>query len=221
MGARRPHQWDDRVRAGCARCRAAGRLETAPRRRGQSGAARSQRRIFPRIRRSHAPPRRHPGLCTWPALRADDLRAAQKPARPRLDARDFRADLRDLQDLPAAAGQVPPGALVIHRRDRCRVFRVACGGRRPGDRRDDPRVPAAEGGDHSPLQSHRHRRQLWRGVVRHPREHVRELADGLRQPAWPAVSLLRDSAQGGHEHRHDADQRRAAADVVHPAVRAG
>ncbi len=58
-------------------------------------------------------------------------------------------------------------------------------------------------------------------MVRHSRQHVRELADGVREsPRYP-VPVLRDSAQGGHEHRHDADQRRAAADALHPAVRAG
>ena len=33
-----------------------------------------------------------------------------------------------------------------------------------------------------------------------------------------AVSDLRDPAARGHEHRHAADQRRAAADALHPAV---
>ena len=36
-----------------------------------------------------------------------------------------------------------------------------------------------------------------------------------------AVPVLRDSAQGRHEHRHDAHQRRAAADARHPAVHPG
>ena len=35
--------------------------------------------------------------------------------------------------------------------------------------------------DHPPLQSGRHRRQLRRGVVRHPGQHVREFASGLRR----------------------------------------
>ena len=39
-------------------------------------------------------------------------------------------------------------------------------------------------------------RQLRRRVVRHPREHVRELARGVRRPARHAVSDLRDSAAG-------------------------
>src|SRR5262245_64112305 len=35
-----------------------------------------------------------------PGLRALDLQAAAGPARAPIDARDLRADLRDLQDLP-------------------------------------------------------------------------------------------------------------------------
>ena len=43
-----------------------------------------------------------------------------------------------------------------------------------------PRRPRA---DHPRLQRARHRRQLRRGVVRHPDQHLRELAHGVRQPA--------------------------------------
>ena len=50
-------------------------------------------------------------------------------------------------------------------------------------------------------------RKLWRGVVRHSREHVCELADGVCGPARQTLSDLSDSAARGHEHRHDADQR--------------
>ncbi len=64
-------------------------------------------------------------------------------------------------------------------------------------------------------------RQLRRGVVRHPREHVRQLARRVREPARQAVPDLRDSAAGGHEHRHAAHQRRAADDALHPAVHPG
>ena len=49
---------------------------------------------------------------------------------------------------------------------------------------------------HPGLQRRRHSRQLQRGVVRHPREHVCELADGVRQPRGQAVSGLCHSAQG-------------------------
>ena len=43
-------------------------------------------------------------------------------------------------------------------------------------------------GDHPALQRHRHPRQLQRGVVRHPGEHLRQLAHGVRQPRGQAVS---------------------------------
>ena len=42
--------------------------------------------------------------------------------------------------------------------------------------------PAFPRRHHPALQPDRHCRQLWRRVVRHPRQHVRELAHGVRQP---------------------------------------
>ena len=68
------------------------------------------------------------------------------------------------------------------------------------------------------LQPDRHRGQLRRRVVRHPHQHVRQLAHRVRQPRGQAVPVLRDPAQGRHEHRHAADQRRAVPDALHPAV---
>ena len=53
---------------------------------------------------------------------------------------------------------------------------------------------AAQGRDHPAVQPDRHRRQLRRGVVRHPRQHVRQLARRVRRPARQAVSDLRDPA---------------------------
>ena len=50
-----------------------------------------------------------------------------------------------------------------------------------------------------------HRGQLWRGVVRHSREHICEFTDGICGIARQAVSAVCDSAEGRHEHRHDAD----------------
>ena len=44
--------------------------------------------------------------------------------------------------------------------------------------------------DHSGVQPGGNRRQLRRRVVRHSREHVRQFADGLRQPARQAVSRV-------------------------------
>ena len=45
----------------------------------------------------------------------------------RVDARDLRADLRDLQDLPDHPGQVHPAPRGLHRRDHGRLLRRACG----------------------------------------------------------------------------------------------
>ena len=81
--------------------------------------------------------------------------------------------------------------------------------------------PTFQVADHSGVQRGGNRRQLRRGVVRHSREHVRQLAHGVRQPARQALPVLRDSAQGRHEHRHDADQRGAVHHAVHPAVHSG
>ena len=64
----------------------------------------------------------------------------------------------------------------------------------------------------------RHRRQLRRRVVRHPDQHARQLAHGLRQPARQGVPLLRDPAARRHERRHDADLGRAAVHARHPAL---
>ena len=57
-------------------------------------------------------------------------------------------------------------------------------------------MEADEGRHHPALQPGRHRRQLRRGLVRHPRQHLRELARGVRRPSGHAVSDLRDSAAG-------------------------
>jgi hypothetical protein len=74
---------------------------------------------------------------------------------------------------------------------------------------------------HPGLQRRRHSRQLQRRVVRHPREHLCELAHRLRQPRRQAVPGVCDSAQGRHEHWHAAHQRRAADHALHPAVHSG
>ena len=199
--ARRNGAHRDATGRSAARC-----ARTPRRRRSEPGAARPEHRALPRHRRSHAAARRPGGLRARARLRPGHLLAAQEHGGSRVDAGDLGADLRDLQDVPAAAGQVPADSRAVHRRHHRRVLRA----------------PAAllglEGRHHPGLQPGRHRRQLRRRVVRHPREHLRQLPDRLRQPARQALSLLRDPAQGRHEHRHDAHQRRAAADAVHPAV---
>ena len=69
-----------------------------------------------------------------------------------------------------------------------------------------------------PVQPDRHRRQLRRGVVRHPHQHARQLAHGVRQPRGQGVPGVRHPAARRHERRHDADLGRAAVHARHPAV---
>ncbi len=145
-------------------------------------------------------------LRAWPAVRPDRVHPAQEPAGARVDARGVRAHLRNLQDVSDHAGQVHPAARALHRRDHDLLLRRAA------------RLRSHQGHRHPHLQPDRHRRQLRRGLVRHPREHVRQLAGRVRQPAGQAVSDLRHSAQVRHEHRDAAHQRRAVPDALHPAV---
>ena len=57
-------------------------------------------------------------------------------------------------------------------------------------------------------------RQLRRGVVRHPDQHLRQLADGVRQPARASRSRrYAIPLKAGHQHRHAAHQRRAVHDA--------
>ena len=100
---------------------------------------------------------------------------------------------------------------VVHRRGDGDLLRLAA---RHG-------VHAARVGDHRGVQPGRHRRQLRRGLVRHSHQHVCQLAGRVRQPGRQAVSDLRDSAAGRHQHRHAADQRRAGDHAGDLAVRAG
>ena len=51
--------------------------------------------------------------------------------------------------------------------------------------------------DHPPLQSRRHRRELRRRVVRHADQHVRELADGVRQPRGQALPVYSIPLESG------------------------
>ena len=143
------------------------------------------------------------------ALRAGHPEPAEEPAGAPLDAGDLGADLRDLQDLPADAGQVHRHPRDLHRRRHRALLR------------DPHRARAAARRHHPALQRRRHPGQLQRGVVRHPREHLRQLPHRVRQPRGQAVPGVRDSAQGGHEHRHAAHQRRAADHALHPALHPG
>ena len=106
------------------------------------------------------------------------------------------------------AGQVSDDARVLHRRH----HRVLL------------RLPAALGChtrslDHSAVQRHRHRGSYRRGVVRHPREHVRQLPDRLRQPARQShIPATTFRLQAGMSIGMLLISGRADHDAVHPAV---
>ena len=175
-------------------------------RRSESGPAGSRDRGVPWHQRPHVadvgPDRVHGRT----RVRPRDLHPAQEPAGAQVDAGHLRAYLRDLQDVSHHAGQVHPSPRALHRRHHGDLLRRA------------PAHGRAEGRGHPALQPDRHRRQLRRGVVRDPRQYVRQLARRVRRPARHAVPDLRHPAQRRDEHRHAAHQRRAAADALHPAL---
>ena len=206
--AARPRPDDARRRADRPRAGIGG-ARPAWRRRGEPEDSRPRAGTRRRCRRPHAAHGRARRVRAGARLRPRDLQPAQEPARPRLDAGDLRADLRDLQDVPHHPGQVHPPARGLHRHHHRALLRL------PAALRGHPRA------DHPALQPHRHRGQLWRGVVRHPHQHLRQLADGVRESSRPGLSGLRHPAQGRHVHRHAADQRRAVPDAVHPALHPG
>ena len=145
------------------------------RRRSQSGSAGSfTSHISRRSQRAHAPDGRPCDLRAWSVVRVAHFHAAQKSASASQHARDFRVDLRDLQDLSDHAGQVPAHPLGVYRGYYCLVLRLA------GARSRETSLHHTAG--HPAFQLDWNRRELWRGLVRHPREYVRQLADRIRQP---------------------------------------
>ena len=90
---------------------------------------------LPGHQRPHAADRRPRRLRARTGVRHGHLRAAAEPAGAPLDARDLRADLRDVQDLPDHAGQVHPAPRAVHRRDHGLLLRRAAALRRGEGRR--------------------------------------------------------------------------------------
>ena len=68
------------------------------------------------------------------AVRPGDLHAAEEPAGSSLHARNLRADLRDLQDLPGHAGQVHDDPVGFHRGHHPCLLRLAGAGSGQADR---------------------------------------------------------------------------------------
>jgi hypothetical protein len=175
---------------------------------GAPGPVAGPIRVLREPRRAHPPESRADRHAGRLRLRPHDFRAAAAPSGASLDARDLRADLRDLQDLPDHAGQVHPAARAVHRRRHRPLLRRAAA------------VHGDQGRGHPVLQPDRHRRQLRCRLVRHPHQYVRQLTDRVCQSRGQALSALRHPAQGRDEHRHAAHLGRAVPDALHPAVRA-
>ena len=186
---RRPHTMTSTIKrtltsaavALCALFVSVGAYADEPKRRDESRPAGLQERPVPRHDRLEPARVRPHRLRPRPRLRPRHLPAAQEAAGPQVDARDLRADLRDLQDVPQHAGQVHPHARAAHRRRHRRLLRRAAQGRHPRD-------------DHHPrLQRHRHRRLRRRRLVRHPRQHLRQLAHRVRLARGKPFPTLRRS----------------------------
>ena len=154
---------------------------------------------LPGDQRPHAADGRPGRLRARPALRPGHLHAAEEPAGAPVDARDLRADLRDLQDLSDHAGQVHPDPRALHRRDHRRSTSACCSTSR---RSRSPIILLFSlvgiAGSYG---------VAWFGIRVNTFANSRTAFASLR---GQAVSRLRDSAQGRHEHRHAAHQRRAA-----------
>src|SRR5579872_2175791 len=123
---------------------------------------------------------RHRRLPVRAGLWHDDLHAAQKPARVPGHARNFGTHLRDLQDLSGDTGKIHSVSVGFHRGHHRSLLRLAVAGAW--------KIGRADAADYSCVQSGGNRGELWRGVVRHSRKHVRQLADSVRFPAGQAVS---------------------------------
>ena len=177
-----------------------------PRWRGQPRAAGLHVRLVLRNTGQPSADDRSAGLLGGAGLRAGHLSSAAGSARARIDARDQRADLSDLQDLPDPAGQVPADSVAVHRHGHPAVLQ--------GPRR----LLLGTRGDHSRVQPDRHGRQLRGRLVRHPRQYLRELTDQLRGTARQALPGTCHPDAVGHERGHGADQRGTADDAHHHAL---
>ena len=105
-------------------------------------------------------------------------------ARPQVDAERLRDHLPDLQDVPDPAGQVPADAVRPHRLR----HGLLLAGPRPGGPTIDP-APSSRW-SRPALLDRRHGRLVRGGLVRHPRQHLRQLAapPSPRSAASPGTS---------------------------------
>ena len=166
---------------------------------------------LPRRRHQRLGPARHRPrrLRGRPGLRPARLGAPEGAAGAQVDARDLRADLRDLQDLPDDAGQVHRGPLGLHRRHHRRSTsacspRASAPARWPSSWASRWSASSARSG------------VAWFGIRINTFANCRTaFASAARQ----ALPHLRHPAPGRHVDRHAAHLRRAAHHALHPALR--
>ena len=103
-----------------------------------------------------------------PGIRPHHLYPPAEDAGASFHARDFRADLRDLQNLPDHPGQIPADPLALHCRRHRALFRRAVPGAGEADCHHAP--------DHPSLQPGGNRGQLRCRLVRHSGQHLRQFA---------------------------------------------
>ena len=187
----------------------------AARRRGDLDRPRPQHGLVLRYRRAHAAVRSGSssalfgmgfGLVMYTQLRNAPVHKSMLEV--------SRAHLRDLQDLPRHAAEVHPHPRGLHRRRSSSPTSASSSITSPRAKRFRSSSSCSSASSASPAV-------VPGRLVRHPREHVRELAHGVRRAQGQAVPLLRDPAQGGHEHRHAPHQRRADPDALHPPLHPG
>ena len=143
-------------------------------------------------------------------LRPDDVLPPPQSARPSVDARGLRADLRDVQNVSRHAGQVHPAARAVHRRRDGDLLRLAAAAE------FTPKMVAiivlfslvGIAGSYG---------VAWFGIRINTYANSRAAFASLRRQT---LSDLRHSAAGRHQHRHAADLRRARDHARHLAVRA-
>ena len=167
------------------------------------------------------------GICcfTAPSLFAErwasacSCEARSRPARPQIDARRRRDHLPDLQDVSHSAGQVPADVVRLDRRRDCVTISgmppatPTCRRRARAHRHRPNHIPG------SPVRGRGHGRFLLGGLVRHPRQHLRQLPDCIRLTSRQAVGRGQHSVAGGHVGRLVSDLARTGDDGHHPAVR--
>src|SRR5439155_9293699 len=155
----------------CAGIRADRGTCAAPWRSDSGRAGSDESHVLERHQWSDAAEGRLADRATWYDFWTGNLPKTEEPAGSFFDARDFRADLRDVQDISSDARPVPDDPRDLYRGLHRFLFRLPAAAR------------AISGHHHSDIQHHRNCRQLLGRVVRHSREYLRQFTHGFRNPS--------------------------------------